>query len=174
MRSAPEFQLVTDPFSSVLMMAVSVALFTIWRHWDAVRLDSRDSDFVGMQFFDFIEPGNLARFYRHDSPNKHKRPPRRKFQGAFSSETDFQIAARISPAVKRSPLDCLISGCPQRADALRGPVDTNRRADRGVRVREPRSGLRGGSACRRYGRVLAARKPPRLSQRPLFQGGPEC
>jgi hypothetical protein len=36
MRRAPSFQLVTRPPASVLMMAVSVALSTIWRHSDAV------------------------------------------------------------------------------------------------------------------------------------------
>ena len=45
-------QLVTKPLSSVLMMAVSEALLTTWRHWGAVRderfiLDA--SVFAGMR-----------------------------------------------------------------------------------------------------------------------------
>ena len=34
--AAPAFQLVTRPSPSVLMIAVSIALSTIWRHWAAV------------------------------------------------------------------------------------------------------------------------------------------
>jgi hypothetical protein len=82
MRAAPVFQLVMRPWSSVLMMAVSAALSTIWRHCEAEMGDVFNRDFP-------IHPaGNLVVGHKVEDPRQ---------------PNDLRTRRRLNSTIRRKP-----------------------------------------------------------------------